>query len=291
MTFSLRYAPHLGFSPPDQLLFGELAGDDRAENVRFAPREGMAGVLYPWAIDSPVDERRAVAEALRETGLACGFIVSTPRSELMNPIWVTEGGAASKALLGHIANAVRVAKEIGSPMLAVLIRGDGVSEPDVQRQRAIENLRAAADLASADGLMLGIEPMIKLPDMLLRTFDEGVAMVDEAAHPAIKLVFDVAHVTSMGDPLLETYVNSYDDIAVLQLGDMPGRVEVGAGEIDFVPLLAHAIHRGYAGLVDLEHYWSNPGPACERRGLEMLAEIDAAAARHAAAENSVQLDL
>jgi hydroxypyruvate isomerase len=120
-----------------------------------------------------------------------------------------------------------------------------------------------------------------LPDMLLRSFAEGVELVRAAAHPGIKLIFDTGHVTHMGDSLLPTYVAAYDDICLLQLADMPGRIEVGGGEIDFVPLLTHAIRRGYRGFVDLEHDWSQPGATGERRGIEKLAMIDARARQSA----------
>ena len=121
--------------------------------------------------------------------------------------------------------------------------------------------------------------MVSLPDMLLRTFSEAVEMVRAAAHPAIKLVFDTGHLYRMGDPLLSSYVEAYEDIHVLQLADMPGRVEVGAGEIDFIPLLTHAVRRGYRGLVDLEHDWLEPGLSGERRAIDRLRAIDIQASR------------
>ena len=56
---------------------------------------------------------------------------------------------------------------------------------------------------------------------------------------------------------------------------------IRAGEIDFVPLLAHAMSRGYRGLVDLEHDWLEPGEAAERRAIDKLNAIDALARRRA----------
>jgi len=281
MDWALRYSPHVGYAPADRLLFRDLAGSDRAAHVRFAAREGMAGILYPWAVDGPAAERRAVKEALQETGLECSLIVSTPLAAVMEPVWVADGGGAQAKLLGYVTDALRVAKDLGSTNLAVLIRSDGRTAAAVQRRRAIDRLRAAADLAAAEDVVLAVEPMIVLPDMLLRNFADGVELVRAAAHPAIKLIFDTGHVTQMGDPLLSTYVSAYDDVSLLQLADMPGRVEVGGGQIDFVPLLAHAIRRGYGGLVDLEHDWSQPGAAGERRGIEQLATIDARARQSA----------
>src|SRR5262249_33309451 len=126
---------------------------------------------------------------------------------------------------------------------------------------------------------LAVEPMIALPDMLLRTFAEAVDLIRAAGHPALKLIFDTGHVFDMGDPVSQTYVEAYDDIALLQLADMPGRVAPGTGAIDMVHIIVHAMRRGYSGLVDLEHGWSHPGKAAEQEGLERLAQIEAIATR------------
>ncbi len=47
MTWSLRYAPHLGYRPPFQPLFAASVGsDDPVEQVKFAAGNGFAGALY-----------------------------------------------------------------------------------------------------------------------------------------------------------------------------------------------------------------------------------------------------
>lgn len=277
MNWSLRYAPHVGYAPADRLLFRAHAGHDRAAHVLFAARKGFAGVLYPWAVDSPPEERAAIAAVLRQTGLECSCVVATPLATLVEALWVTDTPEAQSRLLDLVGRALVVSKQLGSTQLAVLLRGDGHTSEPVQRRLAADRLRRVGDLAAAAGVTLGIEPMISLPGMLLGTFAEGVELVRTVNHPAVKLIFDTGHVTAMGEPLTATYIAAYDDICRLQLADMPGRIEPGSGEIDFVPLLAHAIRRGYSGLVDLEHDWAAPGEDAERRGIEQLAAIDAAA--------------
>jgi hydroxypyruvate isomerase len=247
--------------------------------VHFAARERFAGVLYPWAIDSSVEERRAVTAALRETHLQSSCIVVTSWSSVMEPIWVIATKDAEMKLLGLVQRALDVAEEVSSQIVAVLLRGDGSTSSSVLRRRAMDRLRTAADMAGSRGRILGIEPMIAFPDMLLRTFAEGVEFVRTVNHPAVRLIFDTGHVTEMGDPLHSTFADAYDEICLLQLADMPGRVEPGAGEINFVPLLAEAIRRRYSGFVDLEHGWFTPGETGERRGIERLAAIDAEARR------------
>src|SRR5579859_3486240 len=92
VSWSLRYCPHVGYIPPDRMLFRLLGGPDRPSQVRFVAREGFAGIFYPWAGDSPPAERRAVAEQLGELKLTCSCIVTVPFTKLLEPLWVTDSG-------------------------------------------------------------------------------------------------------------------------------------------------------------------------------------------------------
>lgn len=277
MSWALRYSPHVGYVPPDRLLFRAHAGaDNRAEHIRFAAREGMAGVLFPWACESPPAEREAVRAALLETGLECSCIVSTPFAKLREPLWTAPGAEVSEALVGYVGRALDVAQDLNSSSLAVLLIGTEPGAEAADKARAADRLRSAADTAAERGMVLVVEP---IPGMLLRTFAEGAEYVRALNHPAIRLIFDTGHVTTTGEPLMASYVEAYDDVALLQIADMPGRVESGAGTLDLASVLAHAIRRGYRGLVDLEHDWAEPGLESERRGLQRLAELDAAAQR------------
>jgi hydroxypyruvate isomerase len=286
MAWALRYAPHLGYVPPERTpLFQALAGSDPAAHVRLAADEGMAGVLDPWAADRPEEQRDAIAAALKQTGLVGGCVVSTPMATLMQPIWTGDG--TDETLQGHIGHALQVAADYRATNLAVLLLGDGRSAPAAQRRRAIDRLLRAADIASKRGVTLVIEPIVVIPGMLLANFADGVELVLSANHPGIKLIFDTGHVNVSKEPLLKTYAEAYDDIAVLQLADMPGRVEPGAGDIDFASILAHAIRKGYSGLVELEYGWTEPGPQSERRGLEALRALDAQAQADAMKSSNV----
>ena len=81
MEWALRYSIHVGYAPPERLLFRASAGSDRVDHARFAARMGFAGILFPWATERPAEERHAVRAVLEETGLQCGSIVATPWSE------------------------------------------------------------------------------------------------------------------------------------------------------------------------------------------------------------------
>jgi hydroxypyruvate isomerase len=263
--------------PPDLLLFRLLGGADRPSQVAFAAREGFAGILYPWAADNSPEERRAVAGQLRDFKLACSCIVSVPLTKLMQPLWVSDSGESRRSLIEHVENAITVARELGSSVLAAILVSDGQTAEPVQRRRAIDALRMIADLTAQHGIVLGIEPMVAIPNSLLQSFAAGVELVRRCNHPAVKLIFDTGHLVDMRENVVPTFREAYDNICLLQLADMPGRVEPGQGDVDFVQLLAHAIHRGYSGLVDLEHDWRSHGQNAERAGIETLAMLDSKA--------------
>lgn len=284
MDWALRWAPHTGVRPDDRTpLFRHLAGDDPVDHIRFGAAQGMAGILDVWAPDRPPAQISAIAATLAETGLESGCVVSLPLARFMMPLWVSESGESLAELTEHIDRSLRVAGELGSRALAVVLFEDGETAPAQQRQRAIERLRRQADTAFRQGVTLAIEPIGGLPRMLLRSFDEAIDLVRQAAHPGVKLMFDTAHVTAMGANLVESYVEAFDDIAVLQLSDMPGFVEPGAGELDMVGLLGNAIAKGFSGLVELECFWSEPGAEGERLGLDRLREVDSRATAWASA--------
>lgn len=279
MDHVLRYASHTGYLPHDRTpLFIASGGPDPVDQVRFAASVGMAGIMDPWAVDRAPQQTEAIGQAFAETGLVGGCICLTPLERFTQPLWVAE--AAPAELQVHLQRALDVAGTYRSNVLAVLIMEEAGTANAVQHRRAIDRLREAADVALSRGVTLAIEPIGGFPGMLLPSFASAAELVAAANHPGVKLIFDTGHVTVLGEPVLESYLQAYDDIAVLQLADMPDRVEPGAGGIDFVPILGHAIARGYRGLVELEHQWSIPGREGEERGLQALRAIEAQARAH-----------
>lgn len=276
MSWTLRYTSHLGYVPPDLPLFRDSVNNtDLVAHVHYAADLGLAGILYPWAVSRTAAERAAVGMAIAERGLEGSCVVYTSAEAVMMPLWVDAGRSATKRLAEEIRVAVSVARSVHSRIVAVLIRGDGVRDVAEQRDCAIKNLRAVAPIAIDAGVVLGVEPMIFLPDMLLRNVSQTRALLGEVDSPAVRMIFDTAHVHMMdGDDVAGRFRECFDQVALIQLADQPGRVEPGAGQIDFVPILRHAVSRGYTGLVDLEHGWLNATAAGEQEGLQRIRTLD-----------------
>jgi hydroxypyruvate isomerase len=274
----LRYATHLGFRSHELPLFPHAVGNlDPAAHIEFAARLGFVGALYPWALSRPEPEVESVVQALKSTGLECGCVVYGPRELLSTPLWGEPGRATRSTILAHIQHASMMAGRLGSRTLAVLAAASPDRPIPAQRETMAGHLRAAAKVASSYGLVIGIEPMIVLPNMLLKNCAEALELIHLTDSPAVKVIFDTAHAEMMGDPVVQAFDRLYDSTCVLQLADQPGRVEPGAGTVDIVSVLEIAMRRGFSGLVELEHFWSEPGLAGEQSGLTRVRVADATA--------------
>jgi len=283
MAWSLPYTIHLGYGPPAlRPQFLETVGtDDLEAHVRYAAELGVAGVLYPWALQRPPDEVARVRQAIADTGLAASCVVSVPLEALSTTIWTERSAANSARLEGYVRHAARLANSLNSTVLAVLIAADP-QRPDgpAQRADAAANLRDMARIAADHGLTIGIEPMVALPGMLLHDTADAVSLIIQADHQDVGLIYDTAHVSAMDGEILRPFIDSYEYVVLIQLADEPGRVEPGGGKLDIVPVAVEAIRQGYRGLVDLEHEWLTPTKGGEQAGLERIRRFDTAVQEH-----------
>lgn len=275
---ALRYATHLGYAPPARRpqFLETLGTDEPAAHIRYAAQEGMAGVLYPWAIDKSPAERETVRRALDETGLACSCIVALPSEVTTSPIWTDRSAHSRAALATAIVAASKVAVSLTSTMLAVIVAADP-DRPDDGRQHddLTANLHDIAPIAQDHGLAIGVEPMLRMPGPLLRTTAAAAAVIAGTGYPNVRLIYDTTHVSMMDGALLPVLTQYFEQIVALQISDEPGRVEPGAGTLPLVDVAVEAVRRGYSGLVDLEHGWLDPAKPGEQAGLARLRVFDA----------------
>ena len=72
------------------------------------------------------------------------------------------------------------------------------------------------------------------------------------------------------------YAGTDPEIGSVQIADVPGRLEPGQGEINFVQFFRKLRQVGYEGLVELENNFSRPGADGERLAYEALSAINSA---------------
>lgn len=277
MPWNLRYASHLGYREPERGLYAALAGDDPVAQVEFAASLGFAGVQYARAIERGPSERARVRKALERHGLETGCLTYAKREVVLAPLWGDYGDSARDARNRALAEGFAVAREIHARHVIVFSGADPSRPLALQQAAFIENLKRAAPLAEAAGIVLCLENMSRKSraGTLLSHVGEAYAVAKAVDHPHVRLVFDTSHVQVMDGDLIDTLHAVWDMVAVVQIADNPGRREPGSGELNFTNILLAVRDLGYAGLIELEHDWSENTRACEERGLAELRALDA----------------
>lgn len=279
MSWNLRYAPHLGYRPPFDPMFRALVGsDDPIDHIAFAAEQGFAGVLCAAArrLDAAVQTR--VGQAMAQRGLQAGCVLYTTFDQLKNTSWATDSDDARRWIAAELAQATAAAQRVGARHIAVLGGADSDRPLQAQREAFAQNLRTAADRVARDGLVLCLETLNShtVPGMLLHHLPDAIDVLRAVDHPAVRLIFDTAHVQAMDGDVRAQLDAAWDWVEIVQLADCPGRQEPGTGEVDFAGALQVLADRGYQGLVELEHGWATPGADSEQRGLDTLRALDAA---------------
>jgi hydroxypyruvate isomerase len=280
VTWTLRYASHLGYGVPGRALFHASAGSpDPAAQVEFAAALGLAGVQFAKAVERPKDERVRVRRALERHGLETGCIIYAARETAAAPLWGSRAHEAQRTREQALLHALDVAAELNARHVVVLSGVDATIPPALQHAALIENLKRAAELAARREMVVCLESVSRtVRPTLLPHIADAYAVVRAVDSPHVRLIFDTAHVQAMDGDLLENLRATWDAVAIVQIADNPGRLQPGTGELNFQRILDTVAQRRYSGLVELEYNWSHPTRACEQAGIDDLRALDAALA-------------
>lgn len=273
-TFRLDFAPHIGFPTADLPLFGALAGDGSPEaQIAFAAAHGFRRVQDPFAAQRSEDAQRRIGQAAKDLGVGLGCFVYAPLERASQPQWSAPDHASRAVLEDELANAIGIGRRIGSKHIAVLTGADPARTAAEQRDAMAANLARLANRVADAGMVLCVEAVNaqRLPQMLLHHLANAIEVVRKADHPAVRLIFDTGHVQAMDGDILGGMGAAWDLIELIQLADHPGRVEPGAGELNFVRIIDEIERRGFAGPVELEHGWSGPGADLQQTYLNWLS--------------------
>jgi len=137
----------------------------------------------------------------------------------------------------------------------------GKTQPDVpwetQRAQIVRGLRKAGDIAKEHGVTLVLEPASTRPGQTRWALDTAAAafpVIEEVAHPNVKVCFDLYHLQLMEGNLAahlrEGLTKNW--IGLVQIGEVPERTEPGTGEIDYAYIFRLLREMNYKGYVDAE---------------------------------------
>jgi hydroxypyruvate isomerase len=226
----------------------------RADRIRAVADAGFKAFSY-W--NANPDERKAMIKAQQDTGVKCVSLVGTGTAG--GSTGFTKPGAQD-ALLAEFKERIEIAKEFGTaPQLISFL---GIIQPDVpweqQRTQIVDGLKRAGDLAAAGGVIITVEPLSVNPNQPRRALDrcvEAFPVIKEVNHPNVKICFDLYHLQRTEGNLVPNLRTGLQDklISIVQIGDNPGRLEPGTGEINYPFVFKELRRLNWTGYVDTEH--------------------------------------
>ena len=181
---------------------------------------------------------------------------------------------AHDAFVDAIAETLEAAKALNCTNIVVTT---GNERTDVSRQAQHDNivkaLKSAAKVVEGSGVVLVLEPLNVLVDhkgYYLTTTAQGVEIIKEVASPQIKLLYDVYHQQITEGNLINTIRENIRHIGHIHIGDVPGRMEPGTGEINYKNVFKAIAETGYDKYVVLECGLSEDVETASKKMWEMV---------------------
>jgi hydroxypyruvate isomerase len=240
----LRLCANIGF------LFPDLPFLDRFD---AAARAGFAGVEFASPYEYTAAELRARLDA---AGLSL-VLINSPAG---NRAAGERGFACLPGRTGIFRDGVEQALDYANSLDCKLLHVmAGVPPADLSYDTALAlyaaNLAWAAERAAAAGIKLTIEPLNSrdAPGYLLRTQEQGAAIVAAIGRDRVGLQFDIYHCQTAQGDVTTRLEKLLPFVEHMQLADVPGRHEPGTGEIGWKFVFRRIDELGYSGWVGCEY--------------------------------------
>lgn len=204
-----------------------------ANACKLAKALGYEGVeMFDWR--DPV-ELEEYAAATREFGLE--VVAITANKGVRAPDCGLTDPAEREGFLAEVRTAIGAASGLGCRRLVLLtgFEREGIDRSE-QMDSCVAGLQAAVPLLEDAGVTAVVEPintLVTRPGYFLAGAREGFEMLRRVDSPRVKLLFDIYHVQVTDGNLILQIRQNIDRIGHFQIGDHPGRMQPGTGEIDY----------------------------------------------------------
>lgn len=271
----LRMAGHLGLRSPDAPLFAHSAPSCHpADQLHYLADMGFSGVFDMFLKIRPPEDQAIIAAQLPELGLEMGTF-NNDLAHWDQPLWSRSDVQAQALIRASVESSGALVAQMGSGAAVCVTGFDAAREKPAQIDAMIANLRQMAPLAQDRGLTLLVEPVAPqwIPGLLVETMADGAEIVGAVDSPAVRLLLDTGHCAMTGEDVLTALESHWDLIGGVQIADVPGRVEPGAGVLNWTEILGALIARDYAGLVEMEFMTKDASANGEAHILSQLHRI------------------
>lgn len=233
-----------------------------ADRARAAAAAGFDLVDLWDQRNSDID---AVHAACLDTGIGINGFFATRDTSLCDR-------DSRAAVLDEIKANLEVAVRVGARQMHVFsnaIRPGGIVAPspavatEALLDTCASTLDAAADLVRGTGVQLVLEHLntVFLPGYLWDDVNMTAGLARAINRPEIGVVFDTYHQQLNRGRLIDSLIGCLPHLARVDLAEVPGRFEPGAGEIDLGFVINTVIEHGWDGTITFETSPSDGNPA------------------------------
>lgn len=203
-----------------------------------------------WPYDVPP---RAVADAARTNKVTLLGINTAPGNFNAGERGLGAIPGRERDFQATVDQSIDYCKSSGAT--AIHAMAGNVAASDRARAVFAENLRVAADKASASGITLLLEPLNPSdnPGYFYSTLAEAVSLIEELGLPNVKLQFDVYHVARGEGDVLAKLEKYRQYIGNVQIAGVPARAEPDEGEIAYPVIFAALDRLKYDGWTGCEY--------------------------------------
>jgi hydroxypyruvate isomerase len=172
------------------------------------------------------------------------------------PAWPNFGDPAKHPeLLKTTEAAIADARVLGTDRFTVTGHSliEGMSR-EAQLAGYLAGLMRIAPMLEAANMFALVEPFNRVNHLnhLLNGSQPALPMVRSVNSPRVKLLWDFYHMQLEDGDLIEKFTAGVDQVAHVQIGDVPGRHQPGTGEVNHANLLRAVRAAGYRGKIGLE---------------------------------------
>lgn len=267
-TFNLDYAPHQG-------MFANKAGKDFLDQIRYMYDMGFRSIEDNGYLGRTLDEQKKIGDLLNKLGMRMGVFVVDGGDNWKTSL--TTGKQEFKnRFVETCKKSVEAAKRCNAKWLTVV---PGFYERKlpygVQMANVVDAMRAGVEIFEPHGLVMVLETLSDTPELFLQQTHETYSVCKAVNSPSCKILYDIYHMQRTEGNLINNIDRCWEEIEYIQIGDNPGRKEPTTGEINYKHLFKHLYHKGYKGVMGMEHGNSISGAAGEKRLIQAYREVDA----------------
>ena len=175
----------------------------------------------------------------------------------------TADAATRRRTANYLAELAHACAELGGTILVLgspLQRNipDGLSRAEATAN-ACDTLSMCLNALAAAGVQLCLEPLGPVETNFLNTAAEAVALVNDLAHPNLRLHLDVKAMSTEAVPIPELIRTNAAYLGHFHAND-PNRRGPGFGDVPFRPIFDALREIQYAGWVSVEVFDYSPDP-------------------------------